>query len=78
MPYIAAWQQPPVRGRAARAEFALHLQVLPVGRGPGEVEFLAVQVPADLLVTGAAPVDDHRGYEEIPFPGLYDPMTAGD
>ncbi len=26
---------------AARAEFALHLQVLPVGRGPGEVKFLA-------------------------------------
>jgi UDPglucose--hexose-1-phosphate uridylyltransferase len=41
MPYIAAWQQAPVRGRAARAEFALHLQVLPVGRGPGEVKFLA-------------------------------------
>jgi len=41
MPYIAAWQQAPVRGHAARAEFALHLQVLPVGRGPGEVKFLA-------------------------------------
>jgi UDPglucose--hexose-1-phosphate uridylyltransferase len=41
MPYIAAWQQAPVRGLAARAEFALHLQVLPVGRGPGEVKFLA-------------------------------------
>jgi UDPglucose--hexose-1-phosphate uridylyltransferase len=41
MPYIAAWQQAPVRGRAARAEFALHMQVLPVGRGPGEVKFLA-------------------------------------
>jgi UDPglucose--hexose-1-phosphate uridylyltransferase len=41
MPYIAAWQQAPVRGRAARAEFALHLQVLPVGRAPGEVKFLA-------------------------------------
>jgi UDPglucose--hexose-1-phosphate uridylyltransferase len=41
MPYIAAWQQAPVRGPAARAEFALHLQVLPVGRGPGEVKFLA-------------------------------------
>jgi UDPglucose--hexose-1-phosphate uridylyltransferase len=41
MPYIAAWQQAPVRGSAARAEFALHLHVLPVGRGPGEVKFLA-------------------------------------
>jgi UDPglucose--hexose-1-phosphate uridylyltransferase len=41
MPYIAAWQQAPVRGPAVRAEFALHLQVLPVGRGPGEVKFLA-------------------------------------
>jgi UDPglucose--hexose-1-phosphate uridylyltransferase len=41
MPYIAAWQQAPVRGRVARAEFALHLQLLPVGRGPGEVKFLA-------------------------------------
>jgi UDPglucose--hexose-1-phosphate uridylyltransferase len=41
MPYIAAWQQAPVRGPAARAEFALHMQVLPVGRGPGEVKFLA-------------------------------------
>jgi len=41
MPYIAAWQQAPVRGRAARAEFALHLQVLPVGRAQGEVKFLA-------------------------------------
>ena len=41
MPYIAAWQQAQVRGRAARAEFALHLQVIPVGRAPGEVEFLA-------------------------------------
>jgi UDPglucose--hexose-1-phosphate uridylyltransferase len=41
MPYIAAWQQAPVRASAARAEFALHLQVLPVGRGPGEVKFLA-------------------------------------
>jgi UDPglucose--hexose-1-phosphate uridylyltransferase len=41
MPYIAAWQQAPVRGSAARGEFALHLQLLPVGRGPGEVKFLA-------------------------------------
>jgi UDPglucose--hexose-1-phosphate uridylyltransferase len=41
MPYIAAWQQAPVRGRAARAEFALHLQVIPAGRAPGEVKFLA-------------------------------------
>src|SRR5215472_16663048 len=41
MPYIAAWQQAPLRGRAARAEFALHLQVLPVARAPGEVKFLA-------------------------------------
>jgi UDPglucose--hexose-1-phosphate uridylyltransferase len=41
MPNSAAWQQAPVGGRAARAEFALHLQVLPVGRGPGEVKFLA-------------------------------------
>ena len=41
MPYIAAWQQAPVRGPAARAEFALHLQVIPVGRAPGEVKFLA-------------------------------------
>jgi UDPglucose--hexose-1-phosphate uridylyltransferase len=41
MPYIAAWQQAPVQGRTARAEFALHLQVLPVGRAPGEVKFLA-------------------------------------
>jgi len=41
MPYIAAWQQAPVRGPVARAEFALHLQVLPVGRGPGQVKFLA-------------------------------------
>ena len=41
MPYIAAWQQAPVRGPVARAEFALHLQVLPVGRGQGEVKFLA-------------------------------------
>ena len=41
MPYIAAWQQAPQRGRAARAEFALHLQVIPVGRAPGEVKFLA-------------------------------------
>jgi len=41
MPYIAAWQQAPQRGRVARAEFALHLQVIPVGRAPGEVKFLA-------------------------------------
>jgi UDPglucose--hexose-1-phosphate uridylyltransferase len=41
MPYIAAWQQAPARGRAARAEFALHLQMLPVGRAPGQVKFLA-------------------------------------
>jgi UDPglucose--hexose-1-phosphate uridylyltransferase len=41
MPYISAWQQAPVRGPAARAEFALHLQVIPVGRAPGEVKFLA-------------------------------------
>jgi UDPglucose--hexose-1-phosphate uridylyltransferase len=41
MPYIAAWQQAPVRGHVARAEFAVHLQVLPVGRGPGEVKFVA-------------------------------------
>ena len=37
MPYIAAWQQAPVRGRVARAEFAVHLQVLPVGRDPGKL-----------------------------------------
>ena len=41
MPYIVAWQQAPVRGRTTRAEFALHLQVLSVGRGPGKVKFLA-------------------------------------
>jgi UDPglucose--hexose-1-phosphate uridylyltransferase len=41
MPYIAAWQQAPVRGRTARTEFALHLQVIPVGRARGEVKFLA-------------------------------------
>lgn len=41
MPYIAAWQQAPVQGHASRGGFALHLQVLPVGRGPGEVKFLA-------------------------------------
>jgi galactose-1-phosphate uridylyltransferase len=40
MPYIAAWQQAPVRGHAARAEFALHLPVLPAGEA-GEVKFLA-------------------------------------
>jgi UDPglucose--hexose-1-phosphate uridylyltransferase len=67
MPYIAAWQQAPSRGRAARAEFALHLQVIPVGRAPGEVKFLAGTESAagvwsnDLLPEDAARRLRHAG-----------------
>ncbi len=49
------------------------------GCGPGRlpdpglahaVELVSVQVPADLLVAGVAPVDDHRvGVEALPAPG---------
>jgi UDPglucose--hexose-1-phosphate uridylyltransferase len=41
MPYLACWQQAPVRDRAARAEHALHLQVLAVRRAPGRLKYLA-------------------------------------
>jgi UDPglucose--hexose-1-phosphate uridylyltransferase len=41
MPYMAAWQQAPARGTAARAEFALHLQVLPVRRAREKLKFVA-------------------------------------
>jgi UDPglucose--hexose-1-phosphate uridylyltransferase len=41
MPYIAAWQQAPVNDQAARAEFAVHLQILGFRRAPGKLKFLA-------------------------------------
>ena len=41
MPYVAAWHQAPVADAAARAEFALHLQVMAVRRAPGKLKFLA-------------------------------------
>jgi len=37
-----------------------------------------VPVPVPVLVPGIYISGYDRGYEEIPFPGLYDPMTAGD
>jgi UDPglucose--hexose-1-phosphate uridylyltransferase len=41
MPYMAAWQQAPSRDQAARAELALHLQVMTVRRAPGRLKFMA-------------------------------------
>jgi UDPglucose--hexose-1-phosphate uridylyltransferase len=40
-PYIAAWHQAPVSDPVARAEFALHLQVLSIRRAPGKLKYLA-------------------------------------
>jgi UDPglucose--hexose-1-phosphate uridylyltransferase len=40
-PYIAAWHQAPVSDPLARAEFALHLQVLSIRRAPGKLKYLA-------------------------------------
>ena len=39
LPYIAGWQQAPVR--EGREEFRLHLQVFSVLRGPGKLKYLA-------------------------------------
>lgn len=41
MPYMAAWQQAPSRDPAARAELALHLQVMTMRRAPGKLKFRA-------------------------------------
>jgi UDPglucose--hexose-1-phosphate uridylyltransferase len=41
MPYMAAWQQAPSRDDAARAELALHLQVMTVRRAAGKLKFMA-------------------------------------
>jgi UDPglucose--hexose-1-phosphate uridylyltransferase len=41
MPYLAAWQQAPVHDAAARAEFALHLQVMAMRRAPGKLKYMA-------------------------------------
>ncbi len=41
MPYLACWQQAPIRDQAARAEHALHLQVLAMRRAPGRLKYLA-------------------------------------
>ena len=41
MPYIAAWQQAPVHDQAARAEFAVHLQILGFLRARGKLKYLA-------------------------------------
>jgi UDPglucose--hexose-1-phosphate uridylyltransferase len=41
MPYMAAWQQAPVRDQAARAELGLHLQVMAVRRAAGKLKFRA-------------------------------------
>jgi UDPglucose--hexose-1-phosphate uridylyltransferase len=41
MPYLAAWQQAPSSDPAARAELALHLQVMSVRRAPGKLKFMA-------------------------------------
>jgi UDPglucose--hexose-1-phosphate uridylyltransferase len=41
MPYIAAWHQAPSGDAFARAEFALHLQLMPVRRAPGKLKYLA-------------------------------------
>jgi UDPglucose--hexose-1-phosphate uridylyltransferase len=40
MPYMAAWQQAPARDADARAELALHLQVMAVRRAPGKLKFM--------------------------------------
>jgi UDPglucose--hexose-1-phosphate uridylyltransferase len=41
MPYMAAWQQAPVRQAGARAELALYLQVMAVRRAPGKLKYMA-------------------------------------
>jgi UDPglucose--hexose-1-phosphate uridylyltransferase len=41
MPYIAAWHQAPAGDAFARAEFGLHLQLMPVRRAPGKLKYLA-------------------------------------
>lgn len=41
MPYIASWQQAPVRGAADRAEFGLHLHVMAIRRAEGRLKYLA-------------------------------------
>jgi UDPglucose--hexose-1-phosphate uridylyltransferase len=41
MPYLAAWQQAPVPGTAARDEMGLHLQVMTLRRAPGKLKYLA-------------------------------------
>jgi UDPglucose--hexose-1-phosphate uridylyltransferase len=40
-PYIAAWHQAPVRDADARAQFAVHLQILAVRRAAGKLKYLA-------------------------------------
>lgn len=70
MPYIAAWQQAPVRGRAARAGFALHMQVLPVGRARGEVKFLAgTESAAGVWSNDLLPEDAARRLRQAGQPG---------
>ncbi|HEY2506601.1 MAG TPA: galactose-1-phosphate uridylyltransferase [Streptosporangiaceae bacterium] len=41
MPYLAAWQQAPARDAPARADFALHLQVMAMRRAPGKLKYMA-------------------------------------
>jgi UDPglucose--hexose-1-phosphate uridylyltransferase len=41
MPYMAAWHQAPAGDPFARAEFGLHLQLMPVRRAPGKLKYLA-------------------------------------
>jgi UDPglucose--hexose-1-phosphate uridylyltransferase len=41
MPYMAAWQQAPSGDPAARAELALHLQIMSVRRAPGRLKYMA-------------------------------------
>jgi UDPglucose--hexose-1-phosphate uridylyltransferase len=41
MPYMTCWQQAPLADAAARAEFALHLQVMTAARAPGKLKFRA-------------------------------------
>ncbi len=41
MPYMAGWQQAPVRDLHARSELALYLQVMTMRRAPGKLKFMA-------------------------------------
>jgi nucleoside-diphosphate-sugar epimerase len=64
-----------------------------LGAAPGEFRVLAISdlgwpvslmdLALDVLARSGSPTPIYvsgyaRGYEEIPFPGLYDPLTAGD